>query len=80
MKSLSLKIIQSVDDPECYQAYVGGDFIHTKTTQSNDQGQLKMICFAGINLPHQISNLEQIAHFPIMKRHANVSIVFSDLH
>ena len=54
MKSLSLKIIQSMDDPECYQAYVGGDFIHTKTTQSNDQGQLKMICLAGINLPHQI--------------------------
>ena len=25
----------------------------------------KMICFAGTNLPHQISNLEIIAHFPM---------------
>ena len=51
MKSLRLAMIQSMDDPRCYKAYVWGDFIHTKTIQKNEQGT---------NLPHQISNLEQM--------------------
>ena len=44
-------MIQSMDDAGCYKAYVWGDFIHTKTIQNNEQGT---------NLPHQISNLEQM--------------------
>ena len=36
-----------------------------------------MICFAGTNLPHQLSNLQQIVNFPIMITHAKVSIVVS---
>ena len=29
----------------------------TKTKENNEQGQQKMICFADINFPHQISIL-----------------------
>ena len=50
-KVLRLAMIQSMDGPGCYKAYVWGDFIHTKTIQNNEQGT---------NLPHQISNLEQM--------------------
>ena len=66
-------MIQSMNDPRCYKAYVSGNFIHDKATQNNERGQLNMICFAGTNLPHQISNREQNAHFPIMITDAKVS-------
>ena len=71
---------QAMDDPGYYKAYVWGDSIHTKTAQNNEQGRLKMICFAGTDLSHQTPNLKQIAHFPIMIMHANILIVFSGLH
>ena len=72
-------MIKSIDDPGCYKAYVWGEFIHNKTTQTNEQDCLKIIFFTGTNLPHKISNLEQIAYFPFMITHAIVSIVFHSL-
>ena len=43
---------------------VWGDFIHTKTTQNNEQGQLKMIFFAGTNLPPENQISRKLLIFP----------------
>ena len=51
IENIRLAMIQSMDDPGCYKPYVWDNFIYTKTIQNNEQGT---------NLPHQISNLEQI--------------------
>ena len=38
-----------MDDPGCYKAYVWGEFIHTNTTQNNEQGWLKWSVLQALN-------------------------------